>query len=143
MTLKAHGFEPITLTIDQEAGELFFTIADDQKIKTFDQGGGTQTVEIRTNIDTYEVISSETWCGISDKTTSGFKITLGANDGFRRSASLTVTAPGMPSVNVEVSQSGNPLLSNTTFTTGLNNSTTIGTEGNVRTQQLDAGRPVR
>jgi hypothetical protein len=111
ITVETPGFSSITLTVTQEEGVSFLTLPEDQRIKSFEQAGGEQTVMIGSNVE-YTATSLESWCEVIEKNATNFKIMVTPNDGFKRETNVIVAAPGFPSATVTVLQAGGPILKN-------------------------------
>lgn len=109
--VETPGFQSITLAVTQDEGVPFLTVAEDQRIKSFEQVGGEQTVIVSTNVE-YTATSSVSWCTIAGKIANSFTVVAAPNDGYKREATIEVSALGFPSVTITVRQAGGQILKN-------------------------------
>ncbi|KAA6341842.1 hypothetical protein EZS27_010386 [termite gut metagenome] len=98
---------------------IFFSCKDDKYERAFleitelqlffEQAGGDKFVTVSTN-QTFEATSNQTWCVpsvVTGKATDNLKVSATKNDASgQRIAEITVTAEGLTSVKVTVTQSG-------------------------------------
>lgn len=79
----------------------------------FDAAGGSKLLDLRTDAGSWTLTQGDNtaWCSparTSGKTSTSFDVSVAANQGARRSATLTFTAPGCTPVDVTVTQEGDP-----------------------------------
>jgi hypothetical protein len=81
------------------------------KSLAFTVEAGSKTIVVTANADyTVTVETDKSWCTISDKTESLFKVNVTANTANEeRTAKVTVSLEGAPSVEITVTQAGVPL----------------------------------
>ncbi|MDR2058200.1 MAG: outer membrane beta-barrel protein [Dysgonamonadaceae bacterium] len=124
--LLAAGIDPndaqkrINAGEGKPASKTAATLTTSSQYISFDEIGGRARIDIKTNVDNYNVSLLPDWCRLGSKNNGWFSIFCDANKGSQRSGWFKVTAGGKE-VKITVSQEGN-YFSSRNFTASNHNS---------------------
>jgi hypothetical protein len=128
ITVSAVGFTTVRIRVVQAGADANFSIAFEERNKTFTPEGGELTVSVTGNV-AYTVTSSQAWCTYKGVTTSGFTLVAAAYGGLTPRTALVLVAPanGLQAVRIEITQNANVILQNGWFVDDMNHWETSGT----------------
>jgi hypothetical protein len=112
VTLSLTGFPDIVIAVTQLGLEPALTVPEQYRILSFSMNGGDSAVVVTANGEySVTVEDDREWCTVSNRTATGFKLSVAANTGFeQRNARVTLSLAKTPDIDLLVTQAPTPML---------------------------------